>query len=712
MKTHRRSCHLCEAMCGLEITTESGVIQKIKGDPKDPFSSGAYCPKGPALQDIHEDPDRLKGPMRRHGSRWEPIGWEDAFDLVVSKIEGIQSAYGQNALGVYQGNPTVHSLGATMFGHAFVRALGTKNRFSASSVDQLPQMVASLLLFGDQLLIPVPDVDRTQYFLVFGANPVASGGSLLSAPGLSSRMKQIQKRGGKVVVFDPRYTETASQASEHHFIRPGTDALVLVTIIQEVMAMDRDRPGGLAPHLDGIQEVLEAIKRVDTSELEARTGVSRSVCRTIADEFSKAPHAVCYGRLGISTQDYGSLCAWLIHVLNIVTGRLDQEGGSMFTTPAFDGISLAHRVGIRGSYGRRKSRVKGMLEFSGEFPVATLADEILVPGDGQIRGMMVHAGNPVLSTPNGRKLEKAFQSLEFMVAIDFYLNETTRFADVILPPTSPLERSHYDIVFNLLAIRNVAKYSAPLFPKPKDARHDWEIFLELTKRLSSSGKKNTMLARMKYEALLKFGPELPLNYGLIRGPYGFGKGGLHLGKLKKRPEGLDLGPLKSVLPERLMTKNGKIQLHHKIYLNELERLSRERSKSAGDQLLLIGRRQLKSNNSWMHNASRLMGKKVRCNLLIHPEDAQKLGLESGNDAVVASAVGEVTIPVLVSKDMMPGTVSIPHGWGHDRPGTKLRVAARTPGVSINDLTDDARVDPISGNASFSGTPVTIELARE
>ncbi|MFW6052194.1 MAG: molybdopterin oxidoreductase family protein [Myxococcota bacterium] len=715
---HFRTCTLCEAMCGIRIDLDgAGRIAGIRGDEDDPFSRGHVCPKATALAEVHEDPDRLRAPIRRTGDRWEEVSWDEALDEAARGLHRVQEAHGRHTVASYFGNPTVHNLGAMLFGPMLLRTLRTHSRYSATSVDQLPHMVAAYYMFGHQLLLPIPDIDRADHFLILGANPLASNGSLMTAPDIRNRLRAIRQRGGKVVVVDPRRTETARDADEHVFIRPGTDALLLAAMLQVVFEEGLDRRTHVRSFADGEDALREAVAPFTPERAADPTGVEAPTIRRLARELATAERGVAYGRIGLSTQAFGGLCQWLLNALNAVTGHLDREGGAMFPRPAIDALGGKGGFGIgRGSHGRWASRVRGLPEFGGELPVATLAEDILEPGDGRIRALVTMAGNPVLSTPNGAQLDRALASLEFMVSIDFYLNETTRHARLILPPTSPLEHGHYDLAFHLLAVRNTAKWSEPLFDPPAEAKHDWEILLELVHRLE--GLRGRSLRQAPQTAALRaVGPEGIVDLGLRLGAYGkgfrpFGKG-LSLRALRQDPHGIDLGPLEPCLPERLRSDGQRIDLAPAPFLRDMDRLKASLSTetaTATGELLLIGRRQLRSNNSWMHNTPGLMKGRDRCTLLMHPDDAASLGLADGAPARVRSRVGEVEVPVEITRDLMPGVVSLPHGFGHGRPGVRLAVAAAHAGASLNDLTDDHRVDALTGNAALSGVPVQVAPA--
>lgn len=714
LQKHFRTCNLCEAMCGIVIEHDGSNVAGIHGDKEDSFSRGHICPKAVALADIHNDPDRLRVPMRRTSSGWEAMTWEAALDEVGARLNAVRDKHGRHAVAFYQGNPTVHNYGSLLFGQLFSRALRTKNKYSATSVDQLPHMLAAFLMFGNQLMMPIPDIDRTDFFLVLGGNPLISNGSIMSAPDMKNRLKAIQARGGKMIVVDPRRTETAEMADEHHFLRPGTDAFLLAAMVTTLFEENLVQPGHLQTFVEGISELRAAVARFSPENCAEITGIGADVIRRLTREFARAKRAICYGRVGLCTQEFGGLAAWLVNVMNVLTGNLDREGGAMFTSPAFDFVEMATRIKAQGSFARYRSRVRGLPEFGGELPVATLAEDILQPGDGQIRALITSAGNPVLSTPNGRNLDKALESLDFMVAIDIYINETSRHAHIILPPTFSLEHDNYDAAFHVLAVRNTAKYSPALFEKSSDMRHDWEIFAALSARLGTpKGTVESWMRKAKMMLGERITPAHLLDLGLRLGPYGSGfnplaqKSGLSLQKLKENPHGLDLGPLRSVLPERLFTKNKTILLAPEIFRKDLARLEPARQKPSHGELQLIGRRELRTNNSWIHNSHRMIKGKPRCTLLMHPRDAEKYSLADGQVVRVQSRVGAIEVPVQLSDEIMPGVVSLPHGWGHDRKGVQLRNAQGLPGVSINDLTDESRVDELSGVAVLNGTPVTV-----
>jgi len=699
-KLHFGTCTLCEAMCGIEVKHDGEKVLSIKGDKNDPFSKGYICPKATALQDLYEDPDRLHQPVERTADGWKEISWPEALDKVAAGIQTLQKNHGQNSLGIYLGNPNVHNMGSMLTTKHLLTSLKSRSRFSATSIDQLPHHIVCMHLFGHMLRIPVPDVNRTQHMLIIGGNPLASNGSIMTAPNMRQKIKDIKARDGKVVVIDPRRTETAELSSEHHFIRPATDVLLLLAMLNEIYQQgfanttSSNRAAALATEIDRIATFAQDYSAESVAGI---TGISAEEIKRLVKEYCEAESAVMYGRMGVSVQEFGLLSQYLIMVMNIVTGRLDEVGGLMFPDPAVD---LVNNTGP-GYLAKRFSRVKKLPDFNGDYPVVAMADEMLVEGEGQLKGFINVAGNPVISTPNGDKLDKALSQLEFMVSIDYFINETSRHANIILPPVSPLERDHYDLTFNGFAVHNVAKYSPALFKKKPNEKHDWEITLELAKRLNKNAPMATKIERWLTKVL---GPKFLLGQGLKRGPYPQ----VNLKELKKNPHGIDLGPLQNMLPKGLKHKDKKIHLNVDFYQGDLDRVKEMMQQYNDDQILLIGRRHVRSNNSWLHNSQRLVKGKSRCTLMLHPETAKQKGIEQGQLVKVTSRVGSVNIEAEVTDELMPGVVSIPHGWGHGRKGVKQKIAQANAGVSVNDLTDDTLIDTLCGNAAVNGVPVTLE----
>ncbi len=688
--THYRACHLCEAICGVKIVTRGEQIVSIKGDPDDPLSRGHICPKAVALQDLHEDPDRLYKPVKRQGDEWIEIEWQQAFDEVAELIHGLQTRYGGDAVAIYQGNPNAHNLGSMTHAKAFMHKVRTRNRFIATSVDQLPHHLTSLWLYGHQFLIPVPDIDRTDYLLVLGGNPMASNGSLMTVPDFKNRVKALQKRDGKLVVIDPRRTETAEIADQHHFIRPETDVLLLLSILNTMLQKGCRGKGEVAQRLQGLERIEQRIKAFTPESVSERVGISVDDIYAMAAALS-GDKAICYGRMGVSTQRFGALCQWLIAMINLVSGNMDRPGGMMFPAPPIDFVGFAGA----GHFNNWQSRVRGLPEFAGALPAAAMAEEMLVPGEGQIKGLVTIAGNPVLSTPNGKQLEKALAGLEGMVSIDPYINETTCHADYILPPASPLAHDNYDMVFHHFAVRDTQRFSPAIFPVKEGAMLDWQIFEGLGKALaerSGIAYKAEPTPRQIIDARLSHS-------------------GLSVDELLNTPSGIDRGPMRPNLLQRIKTPDGMIRCDVEDCLADLTRVEQELATVNPDQLLLIGRRHVRCNNSWMHNSHRLVKGKSRTALLVHPQDAASFGLSDGERAIVVSRVAEAEVEVSVSASVMQGVVSLPHGWGHQRPGVRLSIASEQNAPSANDLTDELWLDSLSGNAAVNGVPVTLKAVQ-
>jgi anaerobic selenocysteine-containing dehydrogenase len=747
-RTAFRTCPLCEASCGLEITLRSDgaggeEVKRIRGDRLDVFSKGYLCPKGSTLKQLHEDPDRLRSPMVKRDGVHVPVTWDEAWSVIERGLGGVIAAHGRGALAAYVGNPTAHSLSAMTFSRVLLTGLGTKHRFSASTVDQMPRHVASGHVFGSPVAIPVPDLDRTDYLMILGANPYASNGSVCTAPDFPGRIEAVRARGGKLVVVDPRLSRTAEEADEWVSIRPGADALLLAAIAHTMFEEGLADPGDhIAEHLVGLDDLRTALMPFTAEFAEAPTGIPAETIRRLARELAAAPTAAVYGRIGTTTTEFGSTASWLIDVVNVLSGNLDRPGGSMFPLPVAGGATTRGKPGSgRGfTVGRGHSRVSNHPEVMGEYPVSVLAEEILTPGEGQIRALVTVAGNPVLSTPNSEQLARSLDELDFMVSIDLYLNETTCHADVVLPPPSQLQRSHYDLLLLQFAVRNVANYSPPVLPLDDGQPDEWEIIAKLTAiaqglgtdadpsvaddaaieamvRSAVSNDHSIVSGRDPDELLAELsasgrcGPERMLDFMLRTGPYGDGFGvdpdGTSLDDLIARPHGRDFGALEPRIPEILRTPSGRIELSPEPFVADLDRLAAAADELATRELVLVGRRHLRSNNSWMHNVKVLVKGRPRCTLQVHPDDATSLGLVDGAAATVTSRVGEVTVPVEVTESIRPGVVSLPHGWGHDVPGTQLRVAAEHAGVNSNVLSDDEAIDPLSGTSVLNGIPVGV-----
>jgi anaerobic selenocysteine-containing dehydrogenase len=724
-RTAFRTCPLCEATCGLEIAVEDdGSIGRIRGDLDDVFSHGFICPKGSTLKQLHEDPDRLRTPLVRRDGELVPASWDEAFAEVEQRLTALVESHGRDAVTVYLGNPSVHNLAGLLYSRALVKALGAATFYSAATVDQRPKEISTGLLFGTFLTHPVPDVDRTSYLLMLGANPFESNGSLATAPDWPGRLRALRQRGGRFVVVDPKRTKTAEEASEHVAIRPGTDAHLLMAMVHVLFAESLVDLGSVAEYVVGVDEVSRLAADFPPEAVAAVCGIEPETIRRLARDLAAAPTAAVYGRMGTCTQEFGTLASWLVDVLNVLTGNLDRPGGAMFCKPAAGGANTAGepRFGRGVEIARRRSRVRGLPESFGQLPVVCLAEEIETPGDGQVRGLFCVAGNPVLSNPNSERMDRALASLDLLVCIDLYVSETARHAHVVFPAQSPLTRGHYDLAFYLFALRNVANYSPPVLPPEDGMMEEWQVLakLALIAQGLGAGADPSLLDDFAVRAMAeragldadqalaelapRVGPERMLDLMLRTGPYK-----LTLDELLEHPHGVDLGPLEPRIPEALRTPSGMIELAPEPLLADMPRLRASLDRAA-ESFVLIGRRHLRSNNSWMHNVPLLMKGKPRCTLQVHPDDAARLGLAAGGSARISSRAGSVVAPVEVSDALLPGVVSLPHGWGHDLPGVQLSVATANAGVNSNVLADDELFDVVSGNAVLNGIPVTLEPA--
>ncbi|OBG15764.1 molybdopterin-binding oxidoreductase [Mycolicibacterium celeriflavum] len=737
MTTALRICPLCEATCGLTLTIDGGRVTGARGDRDDVFSKGFICPKGASFAELDNDPDRLTRPLiRRNGSLTEAT-WEEAFAAVAEGLGDVIAEHGGAAVGVYLGNPNAHTIAGGLYTPLVVKALGTRQVYSASTLDQMPKHVALGYMFGSPVAFTVPDLDRTDYLVVIGANPLVSNGSLATAADFPGKLRALRERGGRLVVIDPARTRTAEFADRHLAPRPGTDAALLASVVNVLFDEDLVDLNGLAGHVDGVDEVRALTADFSPDTVAAHCEVPADDIRTLAREIAAAPSAAVYGRIGTSTVEFGTLGSWLVDVVNILTGNLDRPGGAMFPLSPIASAPRPPKPGRGFRTGRWHSRVSGYPEALSELPAAAFAEEIDTPGDGQIKAVITIAGNPVLSAPDGDRLDKALDGVEFMLSVDPYLNETTRHADVILPPPPPSRSAHFDIALNSLAVRNNARYSPPALPltgRPDEAEilsrlalilyglgHDGDpmlvddqvIAMTLAKEVADP---HSPVAGRSVDELTAMLPQAPgyerrLDMMLRLGPYGDAFGakpdGLTLAKLKAAPHGIDLGPLRPRLGEVLRTPSGRIELAPHQLTADVARLRNALGRRP-DGFMLIGRRHLRSNNSWMHNLPALSGGSNRCTLRINPDDAADLGLT--DTAVVKGPGGELLVPVEITPEMRRGVVSLPHGWGHDRGGTGQRVAADEPGVNVNQLNDGTHLDPLSGTAVLNGIPVDIAPA--
>jgi anaerobic selenocysteine-containing dehydrogenase len=728
--SYLHTCPLCEAMCGLDIRVRDGKVASIRGNRDDVWSRGHICPKGVSLAALHDDPDRIRRPLIKVDGQWQEVSWDAAFRRCTELLTPVIRKYGIGAVTAYTGNPLAHSFSLARYAGVLLGMSGIPVTYSPGTVDQWPKNLSSHLMYGGWWDFPVPDIERTDLLVIMGANPAASQGSLLAAPNVMGLIDAIRKRG-KVIVIDPVRTLTATRADEWLPIVPGTDAALLLAVAHTLFAEDLVNPG---PHVEGVDKMREVAAQWPPSRVSAVTGIDEDRIRQLARELAGTQKSVVYGRIGLCNQEFGSLASWLVDVINILTGHFDVAGGAMFPRPAAWSITTAPLPGLEGGapeFGRWQTRVRGAKEVLGQVPVSCMVEEIATPGEGQLKALITIAGNPVLSSPGGDKLDEALPMLEAMISVDNWVNETTRHADVILPGLSALEQPHHDDLVLQFAIRSFANYSAPVFD-PGDRPHEWEILIRLTGLCTGTPAEDVDVAaiddgffdylaftrgldgatiRNLYEhAGSVGGPERMLDLTLRTGPfgdrYGENPGGLTLDLLKANPNGIDFGPMVSQLPDILGTPDRKIRLAPQYLLNDLSRLAARLQRPA-DPLVLVNRRHLRSNNSWLHNVPALMKGKDRCTLLMHPDDAARRSISDDDIVTVKSESGEIKVPVEVTDAIKPGVVSMPHGWGHDKPGTQLSVANSSPGVNTNVLSPPMFIDEPSGNGVLNGIPVSV-----
>lgn len=734
--TALRICPFCEATCGLELTIDDGRVTKARGDRDDVFSAGFICPKGASFGELDGDPDRLAAPLVRRDGVLVEVSWQEAFEAAAEGLRSVIDAHGGSSVAVYVGNPNAHTIAGSLYVPLIVKGLGTQQLYSASTLDQMPKQVSLGLMLGNAVAFTVPDLDRTDHLVIIGANPLVSNGSLATAADFGGKLKALRKRGGRIVVIDPARTRTAEFADTHLAPRPGTDAALLFAIVHTLFAEGLVDLGPLVDHVVGLAEVEALAKDFAPETVADHCGIAADELRTVARELAAAPTAAVYGRIGTSTTEFGTLTSWLVDVVNVLTGNLDRPGGAMFPQSPVAAAPRPPKPGKGFRTGRWRSRVSGHPEVLSELPVAVLAEELETPGEGQPRAVVTIAGNPVLSAPDGDRLSRALDGVEFMLSVDPYLNETTRHADVILPPPPPSRCAHFDVALAGASVRNNARYSPPAVPLPPDRPDEPEILsrlalilyglgpfadptivdgqviaMTLAKETADpdspvAGRNPDELAALLFEGR---GYERRLDMMLRLGGYGdaFGANpdGLTLARLIAAPHGVDLGPLRPRLAEVLRTPSGKLELAPQPLVEDVARLRASLKRWEGDGFVLIGRRHLRSNNSWMHNLPALSGGSNRCTLILHPADAAELGIT--DRARVKGPGGELEAPVELSDAIRRGVVSLPHGWGHGQTGTKQAVAAEHPGVNVNQLNDGTSLDPLSGTSVLNGIPVQL-----
>lgn len=685
---HKRTCHICEANCGVLVEVEGRKVLSIKGNPDNPLSRGYICPKATAIADLQDDPDRLRKPVTRTADGWEEMEWEDAYREIAAKIaqfdpEGTSSAF-------YRGNPSAHDYALVLQSRHLQRAVGAKRSYSASTLDQMPHHYVQYQMYGHVSLAAVPDIDRAQHLVILGGNPMASNGSLWTVPDFRGRVRELHARGGRLTVVDPRKTETAKVADQWIPVKPGTDTALLIAILKRVLDETDALRAGLAEVCDdGLVAVRSALRGFETAQLCAYCGVSEDEIGQIAAPFIAGEPSAIYGRMGVSVCEFGALNHWLVQLINLVSGNLDRPGGTMFPKPLFDLVGLNGPGGIS-----TVETVRGTLpSVMGETPMVAFADEMLREDEGRIRALFVQSGNPVLSAPDGRKTEEGLAKLDLMVAFDPHITETSRHAHYVLPPCGPLEKDHFNMFFGPLSVRNFGAYSSPTLPMEEGAKADWEIVSELAIAVHAakgSAAPNMQHPRDQLDGLLKASPA-----------------GMSLAEVEAMPDGVDLGALEPCIAERLQTSDRKIHVAPEELVADLDRFALSMSETAGDALRLIGRRHVRSNNSWLHNSRRLVKGPDRCTLMIHPLDAQERGISDGQLITIQSDVTSIETTAEITDDVMQGVVSLPHGWGHNRDGLSWKTASDHAGVSLNDLIGTQRFDALTGNAVLNGIAVNV-----
>ncbi|MBD0321797.1 MAG: molybdopterin-dependent oxidoreductase [Aldersonia sp.] len=707
-RTVARQCTLCEAHCGILVTVDGQRVTRVEGNPDDVLSHGYICPKATAMADLHHDPDRLRTPLRKVGDGFEEIDWDEAFELIGCNLRRVQREHGRSAVAMYLGNPAAHSP-SVIYGVALRAALMTRNFYSASSIDQFPQEFAAWKMFGSNVLMPVADIDRTDRFVIIGANPAVSNGSVTTMPDARGRIRKVRERGGTVVVIDPRRTETARLADEHIAVRPGGDPYLLLGMLNTLFADGLPRPSGSVEIADW-SALADLVRPCTPEAMAPLAGVDAGTIRRLARDHRAARSAVVYARIGVCQQTTGTITHWLVNTVNAVTGNLDRPGGQMYATPPIDVARLVRRLG--SGYGTWTDRGGGRKSFRVELPVVGLADDILTEGDDAIRALVTYAGNPVLSTPQGGRLDEALEKLDFFVAVDMYLTETSRHADVVLPPISHLEREEFDVLFPVFSVRNNARFNARVMEPAAGALEDWEILARLMIEVTPMPLRS-LAAKALWALVSRLSPLRLSSLGVLLGPHGLlrrGFAGLTIGKIRRAPGGVDLGPLQPRLKSLISTKDRKIHVAPPEFVAETRRLLESATAESVDRefdLRLIGRRHLRSNNSWLHNIPTMVKGRERCTVLMHPDDAAARALTDGQQVTVRSHIGSIEVPVEISDEIRCGTVAVPHGWGHGEKGVGWSTAAAHPGANVNLLHDPAVTDTFTGNAAVNSTMVCV-----
>lgn len=725
---HHRTCPLCEGMCGVTVKVEGGQVATVRPNRQDVWSQGHVCPKGTTLGALHDDPDRLRTAMVRDGSEWKSASWDTALERLEELAEGVRNRHGPHAFAAYGGNMAGKDATLSRYTGLMLATSGIQQVYSSGTVDQHPKNLSAMLMFGNEWKIPIPDLDNTDLFVIFGGNPAASKGSIFSHRDVMGAMRDLRARGGRVIVIDPVRTKTAQAADQWIGLKPGTDAALMLGVAHVLFARGAVR----LRHLDGLIEGLDALRDV-AGEFSPQVvapfcGIEASIIEDLADELIRTDRSAIYGRIGTCTQSFGTLASWMIDVLAILTGNLDRRGGSMWSRPAASLVDMLATLPDGMPVVMGKSRVRGVPAVLGQFPASCMAEEIATPGPGQIKGLVTFAANPALSAPDSGKLAQALPLLECMVSLDNYINETTRHAHVILPSPSFLESAHFDMWSWIFCLTSGGHYSPPVFP-PVDRPDHWRIVARVGAIIGGQPGADIDAMDDGYfralatgrgidpdlaiTALPERGPARILDLAIRAGPFGdrFGAvaGGLSLDSFRNQPDGVIIGPATPQAQEGFATSSGKIEIAPALILSDIPRL--KLALGANDPaLVLVSRRHLRSMNSWMHNVDTLVKGKDRCTVQMHSADAATRGLEGGDLVTLTSAAGSIVVPMEIDDDIRPGVVSMPHGWGHSDAQTHLSVAKVHPGANTNVLSPGTLVDVISGNAVLNGIPVEIAKA--
>ncbi|BBY78297.1 formate dehydrogenase [Mycolicibacterium parafortuitum] len=714
-------CRICEPLCGMIATVEDGRLVALRPDKDHPLSAGFACQKGIAFSEVVNDPDRVTTPLRRTADGFEPVSWDDAMSDIADRLARVVRTHGPGAVGWYMGNPGAFSYAHVMAIMAFIKGIGPGTHFfTASSQDTNCRLMASQLLYGTPTSVPIPDLTRTDLLVMMGANPVVSHGSFLTAPRIKDRMHDIVKRGGRVVVIDPRKTETAAQF-EWCGIVPDTDALLLLSLLQVMFDEGLAHTREIDAVADGAGWLRTQVAPFPPEVTQSYTGVDPDTARALARDLATTPRAAVYGRLGTCVGRYGTLTSYLIDVVNLVAGNLDTPGGSVIVgmgMPAQRLVNIGMGAALRRTYERTRSRIGGFRAIIGSEPAALMAKEMTTPGQRQIRAMFVSAGNPVLSVPNGDELEEALDSTDLAVGLDFYLTETTAHCDYVLPVTTMYERDDFALVFQQFQATPFRQVTDAVIAPVGQARQEWEIIGELITRMAGQSRVFSGLTAAG-KAMRRFGvaftprmfADMVIRTGAGGDWFGLRRGGLsHRRLARDLPHGKVLSPHLAVgtLKSAIAYLGGRIRLQHSDIADEITSLLRAEAPDSYP-LRMIGMREPRSENSWMHNSALLMRGHRGHHGLMNADDAAELQIADGSEVCVSSPHGSITVPVTLTKDIMPGVIAVPHGWGHKGTGG-WRLANQAGGANVNRLTssDPDDVESLAGMAWLTGVPVRVE----